>query len=448
MDDRDRINELESRVAELAALVERMSQHQLAESARSVPAPSTATVDNGASRRNVLKLAGAAAAGAVVAIGSSAMPAAADDPNDLTLGTAKATAGLTRADLNTGAPGGGLRTAFFFQVGQAANQVNFDQLPVSSALAGRTSTSDAPTGVFGVTNQAFGFGVAGTNTDPLGTGVNGIGTTGVNGTGTAIGVQGSSTTGTGLRAAGATGVLAVGSATGVNGTVTTAAGIGVIGSGGDNGIGVRGVGGDYAIVSAKSNKANLLLAPSNDPATPGTKVTPSARTDAHLVGEIDNVGGDLWFCVVAGTPGVWRKLAGPTGAGVFHALTPGRVYDSRLAQPEGSVGNLASGQNRTVSVADRRNLTSGVVDLADFVPAGATAVFANVTVDATVGSGFLAINPGGNTTVSASAINWSAAGQILSNGLTLTLSATRHITVIAGGGGSTQFIVDVTGYYL
>jgi len=57
------------------------------------------------------------------------------------------------------------------------------------------------------------------------------------------------------------------------------------------------------------------------------------------------------------------------------------------------------------------------------------------------------VNPGGTTVVSASSINWSAAGQILANGISLTLNSSREITVIAGGAGSTQFIIDILGYY-
>lgn len=156
--------------------------------------------------------------------------------------------------------------------------------------------------------------------------------------------------------------------------------------------------------------------------------------------------GNLWYCVTAGTPGTWRKLTGATAAGSFHALTPGRVYDSRSAAP--TPGTLASGANRLVSVKDRRDTGNGSVVQADFVPAGATAVSANITITDTVGAGFLAINPGGNTTINASAINWSSSGQNVANGLTLTLNATREITVIGGGGGTTNFIVDILGYYL
>ena len=127
---------------------------------------------------------------------------------------------------------------------------------------------------------------------------------------------------------------------------------------------------------------------------------------------------------------------------------PGSRLRLAAREPDRIGGCARVGQSRTISVADRRNLTSGVVELAGFVPAGATAITANVGVVDTVGSGFVAVNPGGTTTVSAASINWFAAGQILNNGQNLTLNATREVTLIAGGGGSTHVVIDVTGYYL
>ena len=161
---------------------------------------------------------------------------------------------------------------------------------------------------------------------------------------------------------------------------------------------------------------------------------------------LPDTAGNLWYCTATGTPGTWRKLAGTSTAGSFHPVSPGRVYDSRADAP--SPGQLQGGANRTISVSDRRDTTTGASVQANFVPPGATAVSANVTVTDTVGAGFLAINPGGTTTVNASAINWSGDGQNLANGLSLTLNGQREVTVIIGGGGSTNFIIDILGYYL
>ena len=58
------------------------------------------------------------------------------------------------------------------------------------------------------------------------------------------------------------------------------------------------------------------------------------------------------------------------------------------------------------------------------------------------------MNPGGDTVEGASTINWSAAGQTLANGVALTLNGSRQLTVVAGGPGSTNFIIDISGYWL
>ena len=175
---------------------------------------------------------------------------------------------------------------------------------------------------------------------------------------------------------------------------------------------------------------------------------PAGRGNAVNRGSlaVDSNTGDLWYCTVDGTPGTWQKLGGPGVAGAFHSVTPGRVYDSRKSSyPQN--GPLSSTQNRTLSVANSYD-ANGVLLTTNFVPAGATAVMANITIVETVGSGFLTVNPGGVTTTNSSTINWSANGQILANGLSLTLNASRQVTVVNGSAGSTQFIIDITGYWL
>ncbi len=129
---------------------------------------------------------------------------------------------------------------------------------------------------------------------------------------------------------------------------------------------VQANGGDFSFASGVTNKANLFLRPNNNVLFfPFAKTPPLQRTDSHLVGEIDNVAGDLWMCVAAGTPGTWKKITGPAAAGAFHAISPARVYDSRSPVP--STGILAAALSRTVSVADKRDLGTGAVVTADTV---------------------------------------------------------------------------------
>jgi len=219
------------------------------------------------------------------------------------------------------------------------------------------------------------------------------------------------------------------------------------GGGGPNAIGVSsfggGIGGKFLGnygVSLKGYNADIHIEPNGDP--------PPLAGIARSIGSIKlDRSCVLWLCVASGTPGVWQQIGGLGAAGAYHAVTPSRVYDSRQSTYPLN-GVLSSSQNRTISVANSYN-DSGVLVTSNFVPAGATAVFANVTVVDTVGAGYLAVNPGGTTAVSASTINWSAAGQILANGVALTLNGSRQLTVVAGpAAGSTNFIIDITGYWL
>ena len=130
----------------------------------------------------------------------------------------------------------------------------------------------------------------------------------------------------------------------------------------------------------------------------------------------------------------------------YRTVTPGRVYDSRPAQ--GGPGPLASGNNITISVADRINPSGGAVVQTDFVPAGARAVSLNITAANPVATGYFAVNPGGNTTVNASSVNWTT-GENIANGIVCALNGSRQLTIVAGGAGaSANAIVDITGYYL
>jgi hypothetical protein len=178
-------------------------------------------------------------------------------------------------------------------------------------------------------------------------------------------------------------------------------------------------------------------------------VSGNVRSKAGGLGILDcNADGGLWW---ASGAGVWQQVAGPGTAGAFHPLTPGRVFDSRVPLP--STGPLPVGGTRSVAVADRRDLASGAVVEANFVPEGAAAVSANVTVVNTAGSGFLVANPGGVPTVGAATINWFASGQVLNNGVILKLGTganERKLTLVAGGGtgASTDVVIDITGYWL
>ncbi len=319
------------------------------------------------------------------------------------------------------------------------NGVNFTQgaantgATVTTSLAGGSTlkvingSTDGPTGgtnpkkgsIFG-TNIAQGAGVMGE-------------TTGTSGGWAVYG-----------RSAGDFGIGAYGLTTGSQGTGVVgqhvngaATGVGLTGIS-NNGPGVIGVGTTFDLQANGNGKLGVTKAGVVNPPA-GASVQGTIARDAA---------GNLWYCSTSGNPGSWRTLGGPGAAGAFHAVVPARVYDSRVALP--LPGALAAGANKTVSVADKRDLVSGAVVTAGYIPAGATAIACNITVAGTAGAGFLAVNPGGNVVVSAATVNWSAGGQILNNGVIVTLDGSRQVTVIAGGsaGAATDFIIDVTGYFL
>ncbi len=222
---------------------------------------------------------------------------------------------------------------------------------------------------------------------------------------------------------------------GIRGDGNGVTGIGLWGHSDSNGIGVQGDGGIG--VQASGGRSALYLT--------GAGVAPSTRIDAHKVGEIDiDASGDVWLCVATGTPGTWRKIGGPASAGAFHAVNPVRAYDSRW--PGGS--KMPSNSQRLLSVADGHDVVSGVVNAPNSVPAGANAIAYNLTITATTGSGFLAVAPGTASTVTASSINWSSTGQDLANGLIVGVDTSRQVRVFSGGGGTTDFIIDIVGYFV
>ena len=227
--------------------------------------------------------------------------------------------------------------------------------------------------------------------------------------------------------------------------------LGVANGAGSTGAGVYGISNSGVVATSSGGRARSV----NGPAIQMEATLAGAPTTGTwtLGALFPDTAGNLWYCTVSGTPGTWVNLVPqpivfPTN-GNFTAIVPSRVYDSRAPQP--SSGALGAGGTRTLSVKDSRALDTGALVTADIVPNGAKAITANVTVVNTTSAGFLAVNPGGNTTVSAATVNWFASGQILNNGVNVTINpATRQVTVIAGGnaGASTDFVIDVTGYFL
>ncbi|MEI8238270.1 MAG: hypothetical protein WCI22_02520 [Actinomycetota bacterium] len=238
-----------------------------------------------------------------------------------------------------------------------------------------------------------------------------------------------------------------GTASPVDPALVAAGAVGVFGLGQYAAKGVVGQSSNGVAAAFNGGAADLLLGAAFRPDT----VELRDHTNGHLVGEmVMDHAGELWLCVIAGAVGevgTWRKVTGLTAAGSFHAITPARVFDSRRPIP--NPGKLPGGGNRLVSVADGRNAATGAVSTANVVPAGATAVTFNLTVTATVSSGFLSVMPGGISVSSSSTVNWTTSNTTVANASVVKLNSNREVTVVSGPtSGPTHFVLDVTGYYL
>jgi len=198
-------------------------------------------------------------------------------------------------------------------------------------------------------------------------------------------------------------------------------------------VGILGASSDPGGVGAKlDGPTPLKLADSTNAGAP----TPTIGTN----GMFRFVSGDLYFCVDDTSSDRWRLVTGAASAGTYIPIAPARAYDSRW-----SAGPITAGQNRTILVANKYN-QAGVLQQSNVVPVGARAVTYNLTIANTVSGGYLSLVPGNSVDFSTSTINWASGGLVLANGSTSKLDTSRQVKV-ACGSGTTDFIIDITGYY-
>lgn len=129
--------------------------------------------------------------------------------------------------------------------------------------------------------------------------------------------------------------------------------------------------------------------------------------------------------------------AAATKVGTYLPLTtPSRLLDTRTGNgaPKQQLG---SGKTLTLKVAGRGTVpTSGV-----------SAVVINVTVtNATATNGYLSVYPAGTSRPSASSINF-AKGRTTANSATVKLGTGGSVAIYNSFGGSSDVVVDVSGYY-
>jgi uncharacterized coiled-coil protein SlyX len=178
----------------------------------------------------------------------------------------------------------------------------------------------------------------------------------------------------------------------------------------------------------------------------------------HVFGDIYQDGGPtLWYCVASGTPGQWQNITG--GDRFFPLSSPARVFDSRLSQPNFPANGNTQGPltftNPPPSAASRAvncrwDYSNGV--LIDGNIGNARALLINLTVVPVPGSsvGALAVYAGASQP-STSNINWSSGVTVLANAAVSKcdpLTQQVNVAIVASAGASTDFVIDVTGFYV
>ena len=173
---------------------------------------------------------------------------------------------------------------------------------------------------------------------------------------------------------------------------------------------------------------------------PPPLTNPAPKT--YTIGDIVyDTAGDLWICTVAGTPGSWRRLGGASTAGSLVLLnTPVRIYDSRPGEvPLNSTKGPITGN--TTRVIDMKNNSSGV-------PAGAAGVLCTLTlVNTSANGGFLSLFRNGAPTPATSSVNWTSANQVVGTTTVTAVDVTAQAKVFCPPNSSTNFFIDVIGFY-
>jgi hypothetical protein len=123
----------------------------------------------------------------------------------------------------------------------------------------------------------------------------------------------------------------------------------------------------------------------------------------------------------------------PIGASAFTALSPARVFDTRVAGT--SAGFVAADSVRTVQFAG----------VAGVPVAGVTAVAFNLTLTESGGAGYVTAYPAGSARPLASSLNTVRAGQTVPNLVVVPLDPSGQVSFYAQSGG--HLLADVVGYY-
>jgi hypothetical protein len=182
-------------------------------------------------------------------------------------------------------------------------------------------------------------------------------------------------------------------------------------------------------VAAAGGLAQLFLLPGDFSGAPSQGI--------HSLGEVyaDSMGRHF-LCVADGTPGTWVRPG-------LNAIAPYRICDTRLGTgtPYSTGIKLGPGGTLLVEIAGE-----AFAPPAPFIPDGATAIVANLTVTGGTANSYLTVYPADLVSApTASNINFTA-GQTIANQVTVALSPSGDIK-IRNFAGSVHVILDLAGFF-
>ena len=194
-------------------------------------------------------------------------------------------------------------------------------------------------------------------------------------------------------------------------------GAGVVGTS-DFGIGVVGAGGTDIAAFGTGYLAQASITDSN-----GILISGPPPNPVYNFEQARDKDGVLWLSTASFVAGeAWRRM------NTIIPVNPFRIYDSRpTARPANSSTDIQ---------------IAGV----NGIPSDAIGVFGNLTALGPAADGFLTMIPKGQTLGQTNSLNYSRGVTALSNHVTVGLGTGGKVTVFVSGNGATNFLFDVQGY--
>lgn len=408
----------QDRVAELTAEIQALKARL--EALETAPhAPNGNGHGNGKSRqsrRDLLKVAGAAVAGAAGSVLLRGVPADAMAGSAMTLGVLTNDTNMTTGTFPTGAsssPPTSAPSPVFMATGQGVT---------GSAAAGSPANGIVPPTV--------------SNTGPSPQSIPLIGALGAGGSLPLIGspvaindypgfapIQGVG----GITTQTVNGVQKTYSE-GVNGWGTGPTGVGVTGES-DVGYGIAGGSGGIDVAALGNGRVLQVPLPGGPAPMPNLLTNPPSGPPNYQPNDFEQVRDELGVIWVSMPGGAWHRINSPI------TITPFRLFDSRPnARPAGSFTDI--------QVAGA--MFNGQVQ----VPANAVGVFGNLTAIQPAADGFLNMFPTGTPLGQVNTLNYLRGVSALSNHVMVALGTAGRVTVFVSQNGPTNFLFDVQGYLI